>query len=225
MCMLRVLQATNDKLKADKAAQKQWDRWCDENCIAERWGGLGEGKCRGGVETGVVGCVCKQGIAPVSITKDGRIVYSPPAPPMPPPNAPPPLAPTERAAGQAGQAASTRADTAASPQQQAASAAAPATPAPAALPHVAPGKCLATNPTLAPSAVTQWSGWCDEQCSSITSHMYMWLPPLLHAVTGSVTYGYRLCHIRSRPLLRAITGATSSASHPQAGRRTASRPR
>ena len=33
---------------------------CDENCIAERWGGLGEGKCRGGVETGVVGCVCKQ---------------------------------------------------------------------------------------------------------------------------------------------------------------------
>ena len=52
--------ATNAKLKGDKEAQKQWDRWCDENCIAERWGGLGEGKCRGGVETGVVGCVCKQ---------------------------------------------------------------------------------------------------------------------------------------------------------------------
>ena len=95
-------KATNDKLKGDKEAQKQWDRWCDENCIAERWGGLGEGKCRGGVETGVVGCVCKQGIAPISITKDGRIVYDPPAPPSPPPKAPPPLAPSEHASGHSG---------------------------------------------------------------------------------------------------------------------------
>ncbi len=162
-------KATNEKLKGDKEAQKQWDRWCDENCIAERWGGLGEDKCRGGVETGVVGCVCEQGVEPVSITKDGRIIYSPPAPPSPPPRLPPPLAPPMPPPlyNEDG----TVAVYPDPPPQQAQSGSAPLPKqgwadhdAPAPKLDVPQGKCMATNPTLSPSAKKQWGGWCDEQC-------------------------------------------------------------
>ena len=52
----------------------------------------------------MVGCVCEQGIKPISITKDGRVVYDPPAPPSPPPKAPPPLAPSEHPPRHSGQA-------------------------------------------------------------------------------------------------------------------------
>ena len=53
---------------------------------------------------------------------------------------------------------------AAAEAEAAAAAAAAAAPAAAPLPHVAAGKCLATNPTLDEGAVKQWSGWCDDQC-------------------------------------------------------------
>ena len=45
---------------------------CDVNCVVSKWGGLGgKGGCRDGSETGSVGCICKQGVTPVSV-KTGR---------------------------------------------------------------------------------------------------------------------------------------------------------
>ena len=32
--------------------------WCDENCVSEKWGGIGAGACVDGSMTGTVGCVC-----------------------------------------------------------------------------------------------------------------------------------------------------------------------
>ena len=64
--------AKGAQLDGDKVAQGKWDSWCDVNCVASKWGGLGgKGGCRDGSETGSVGCVCKQGLTPVSV-KTGR---------------------------------------------------------------------------------------------------------------------------------------------------------
>jgi hypothetical protein len=52
----------NQDLTANDAAQQIWDNWCDENCVEEKWGGIGQGGCR---ETGNVQCECKQGVKPV----------------------------------------------------------------------------------------------------------------------------------------------------------------
>ena len=41
-------------------AQQHWNDWCDENCVAEKWGGIGAGACKDGSMTGTVGCVCNQ---------------------------------------------------------------------------------------------------------------------------------------------------------------------
>eukprot|EP00964_Phaeocystis_antarctica_P038402 scaffold21976_cov56-Phaeocystis_antarctica.AAC.1 len=64
--------AKSPDLGGDSAAQGKWDSWCDVNCVVSKWGGLGgKGGCRDGSETGSVGCVCTQGVAPVSV-KTGR---------------------------------------------------------------------------------------------------------------------------------------------------------
>ena len=64
--------AKGAQLDGDKVAQGKWDSWCDVNCVASKWGGLGgKGGCRDGSETGSVGCGCKQGLTPVSV-KTGR---------------------------------------------------------------------------------------------------------------------------------------------------------
>merc|ERR1719389_533689 len=52
----------NKDLTGNEAAQQVWDNWCDENCVEEKWGGIGEGGCH---ETGNVQCECKQGVKPV----------------------------------------------------------------------------------------------------------------------------------------------------------------
>ena len=55
-------KATNPELKkkGDATAQDHWNTWCDENCIPEKWGGIGENACKDGSMTGTVMCVCKQ---------------------------------------------------------------------------------------------------------------------------------------------------------------------
>ena len=55
-------RATNPELKTrgDAKAQQHWNDWCDENCVAEKWGGIGAGACKDGSMTGTVGCVCNQ---------------------------------------------------------------------------------------------------------------------------------------------------------------------
>ena len=60
-------KATNPELKkkGDATAQDHWNTWCDENCIPEKWGGIGENACKDGSMTGTVMCVCKQGVTPV----------------------------------------------------------------------------------------------------------------------------------------------------------------
>ena len=44
---------------------QHWNSWCDVNCVPSKWGAVGEGGCRDGSETGVVGCVCKPDVTPV----------------------------------------------------------------------------------------------------------------------------------------------------------------
>ena len=58
-------QAMNPELRGNKAAQEQWNRWCDQNCIPEKWGGVGTNACHGGTATGTVGCLCKAGVRPI----------------------------------------------------------------------------------------------------------------------------------------------------------------
>ena len=75
--------AKGAQLDGDKVAQGKWDSWCDVNCVASKWGGLGgKGGCRDGSETGSVGCVCKQGLTPVSV-KTGRPSLTPNPTPNP----------------------------------------------------------------------------------------------------------------------------------------------
>lgn len=62
--------ATNPDLKNDDQAQRHWNNWCDENCVPSKWGAVGMGGCRDGSETGVVGCVCKQGVEPVKVAEE-----------------------------------------------------------------------------------------------------------------------------------------------------------
>ena len=58
-------KSNNPSLRSDPTAERYWHNWCDVNCLPSRWGAVGEGGCRDGSETGVVGCVCKQGVTPV----------------------------------------------------------------------------------------------------------------------------------------------------------------
>ena len=54
--------ATNEALQSNDAAQEQWNKWCDQNCIPEKYGGVGTAACKSGTGTGAIGCVCKQGV-------------------------------------------------------------------------------------------------------------------------------------------------------------------
>ena len=58
-------RANNPALRADGKAMQHWNSWCDVNCVPSKWGAVGEGGCRDGSETGVVGCVCKPDVTPV----------------------------------------------------------------------------------------------------------------------------------------------------------------
>merc|ERR1740117_2798709 len=58
-------KSNNPSLRSDPTAERYWHNWCDVNCLPSRWGAVGEGGCRDGSETGVVGCVCKQNVVPV----------------------------------------------------------------------------------------------------------------------------------------------------------------
>ena len=48
-----------------KSANADMVPWCEENCIPQRWGGIGVSECSDGTGTGAAGCVCKQGVAPI----------------------------------------------------------------------------------------------------------------------------------------------------------------
>ena len=65
-------EATNPDLKGRKAAQLQWNNWCDEVCIDPMWGGVGAHVCVNATGTGAVGCVCTQGVALVDIYPNRR---------------------------------------------------------------------------------------------------------------------------------------------------------
>ena len=65
-------QAMNPELRGNKAAQEQWNRWCDQNCIPEKWGGVGTDACHGGSATGTVGCLCKAGVRPIDPIAEQR---------------------------------------------------------------------------------------------------------------------------------------------------------
>ena len=59
--------ATNSALEANEAAQAEWSKWCDHNCIPEKYGGVGTSACKTGTGTGAIGCVCNQGVQAVPI--------------------------------------------------------------------------------------------------------------------------------------------------------------
>jgi hypothetical protein len=59
--------ATNEALQSNDAAQEQWDKWCDQNCIPEKYGGVGTTACKSGTGTGAIGCVCKQGVKAIAV--------------------------------------------------------------------------------------------------------------------------------------------------------------
>jgi hypothetical protein len=47
-----------------------WAEWCDKNCLSAKYGGLGDGACKKGDDTGAVGCICdaKYG-KPITVVK------------------------------------------------------------------------------------------------------------------------------------------------------------
>ena len=65
-------KAMNPELRGNHAAQEQWNRWCDQNCIPEKWGGVGTAACHGGSATGTVGCLCKAGVRPIDPIAEAR---------------------------------------------------------------------------------------------------------------------------------------------------------
>ena len=62
--------ATNEDLQGNEAAKEEWDKWCNENCILEKYGGVGRSACKDGMGTGAIGCVCEQGVKEVSIKEE-----------------------------------------------------------------------------------------------------------------------------------------------------------
>ena len=73
------------------------------------------------------------------------------------------------------------------PHQQAASVAEQEeSPPKVSLPDVPKGKCIATNPTLTPSAKEQWGGWCDEQCKPPSGDPDHCLTPEMTGAAGCV---------------------------------------
>ena len=79
-------KATNPELKArgDAKAQQHWDNWCDENCVSEKWGGIGAGACVDGSMTGTVGCVCNPKHAALEKAKPKPDPAAPPSARNPP---------------------------------------------------------------------------------------------------------------------------------------------
>ena len=61
--------ATNDALQSNDAAQEQWNKWCDQNCIPTKYGGVGTTACKSGTGTGAIGCVCEQGVKAIPIVQ------------------------------------------------------------------------------------------------------------------------------------------------------------
>jgi len=39
---------------------RDWEEWCDKNCLSAKYGGLGDGACTKGDDTGAVGCICDE---------------------------------------------------------------------------------------------------------------------------------------------------------------------
>jgi len=68
-------KATNP---AYAASQEQWARWCEKNCVGDKWSSTmasttdGLKGCVDGSETGEVMCVCTQGVDPIAPGSDAQ---------------------------------------------------------------------------------------------------------------------------------------------------------